>query len=110
MIPTPATQSGIDIPRTQCSVAQQRARQEAAMHCVRLAVQRWRTGYAAAEFHVPSSQERWFANAHGQFTAWLSAGGFAQDNTEPAAAALPARPDTANTAPSASAPHMKTAA
>ena len=58
------------------------ARQQSAMHCVRLAVQRWRTGALATEPVMPSSQERWFAEAHGRFTAWLTAGGFAQDGME----------------------------
>jgi hypothetical protein len=66
---------------------QQLALQQSAMHCVQLAVARWRTGYAAFEAAPPSDQARWYAEAHGRFTDWLRAGGFAQDAADGEAAA-----------------------
>lgn len=59
------------------------AMEQVAMHAVQLAVARWTTGYLPQEAIPASTQSRWYAEMHGNFTAWLSAGGFAQAEPEP---------------------------
>lgn len=59
------------------------ALEQVAMHAVKLAVARWTIGDSAPDAPPASTRSRWYAQAHGDFTAWLSAGGFAQPDPQP---------------------------
>ena len=70
----------------------QAALEQSAMHAVNLALARWSSVDAGVEAELvralPSSRRsRWHAAAQDNFMAWLSAGGFAQQEPEAADAA-----------------------
>lgn len=63
-------------------VHRQLALQQVAIHAVNLAVARWTIGDSAPDVPPASTRSRWYAETHGNFTAWLSAGGFAQSDAD----------------------------
>lgn len=70
----------------------QSAQEQSAMHAVNLAVARWSNVEVEAELvrALPSSsRSRWHAAAQDNFMAWLSAGGFAQQQPESNLAGAP---------------------
>lgn len=72
----------------------QAAREQSAMHAVNLAVARWSNVDVEVEAELvralpSSSRSRWHAAAQDNFMAWLSAGGFAQQQPESNLAGAP---------------------
>jgi hypothetical protein len=81
-----------------CNVIQalrlQSAKEQSAMHAVNLAVARWSNVDVDVEAELvralpSSSRSRWHAAAQDNFMAWLSAGGFAQQEPESTLAGPP---------------------
>ena len=86
MMSTKQLEPGLEPPADMESIADKHVRvaiEQSAMHAARLAIARWSSGGAFAQWQVdaalrPSVQASWYAQTQKNFQQWLECGGFSQ--------------------------------